>query len=109
MEEARHRIPLSTKMLRIPAAEVLRRPHILWRFEGGKEVIILGSIEWPLTINRGLTNHAWLMDVEVLESVVRHTVGKEIAVPVAIGAASATSRYLAAKKILATGNLGFFS
>ena len=77
VEEARDRVPLGAEMLRIPAAEVLRRADILWRLEGGEEVIVLRAIERALAVNRRFTNHARLMDVEILEGVVRHTVRED--------------------------------
>jgi hypothetical protein len=101
-----NRVPFRAEMFRIPAAEVLRRAHILWRLESSEEVIVLGAIEWALAVHRSFTNHARLMDIEILESVVRHTVREEIAVAMAVGAASATRQDFLAKKIFAACNLG---
>src|SRR5690349_16690677 len=108
MEKARDRVPFGPEMLCIAAAEVLRCAHILGRLEGGEEVIGFRAIEWALTVDGGFTNHAWLMDVKILEGIVRHTVRKEVAIAMAIGTASPPSEHFPGEEILAACNLGGF-
>ena len=105
MEEAWHRVPLCTEMLGVTAAEVLRRAYILWRLEGREEIIILRTEERTFAVDGGFADHARLMDIEILEGVVRHTVGEKVTVTMAIRATGATSLDLVGEEGLAARDL----
>src|SRR5438093_6870860 len=92
-------------MFGVAAAEILRCAYVLWRLEFGKEVVVLRTKEWTLSIDRGFTDHAGLVDVVVLESVIQDAIGKGIAVMMAIGAAGATRRNLVGEELLAPRDL----
>src|SRR3954447_19241833 len=95
-------------MFGVAAAKILRCAYVLRRLEFSKEVIVLRTIKWTLSIDRGFTDHAGLVDVIVLEGIVRDAIGEEITVMMAIGAPGATGRNLIGEERLASRDFSGF-
>ena len=95
-------------MFRVPAAEVLRRPDILRRLELSEEVIVFRPIERTFAVDRGFTDHPGLVNVVILEGIIQHPIGEDIAVMMAVGAARATNGDFVAKEFLTARDLNGF-
>ena len=89
MQPARHAVPEAPQVLGVAAADVLPAAQILRRAELLVKVVVAEPQEHAVVIDRGLGDHARLVDVVVLERVVRDAVDHRVAVVVAARAAGA--------------------
>src|SRR5919205_3193156 len=105
MKPARHAIPKSPQVFRVPTTEILRRAHVLRRRKRREEIIISGTEERTFTIHRRLADHSRLMNVEVLERIVENSVAKLISIVMTVRAACATLGHLRGENLFSTLNL----
>src|SRR5262245_43945670 len=85
----RHSVPERAKMFRVPAAEILRCADILRWSEFDKEIIVRRSEERAFAVHCRLTDHARLVDVEVLEGIIRHAIREFVSIVMTFRAACA--------------------
>src|SRR4029450_1113175 len=83
----RYSVPERAKMFWVPAAEVLRCADILRWSEFDKEIILRRPEQWVATIHCRLLDHAWFMDVKVLERVIDPAVSGFVSIMMALRAA----------------------
>src|SRR5690349_10429614 len=103
---SRHSVPERAKMFRVPAAQVLWCAYILWWSEFGKEIIVCRPKERAFTIHCRFTDHARLMDIEILERIIQHAIGELVTVVVALGAARTALSNPIGENLTAARNLG---
>src|SRR6185369_12308697 len=92
-------------MLRVPAAEVLRRSDVLRRSEFHEEVIVLWPKEWSFTVHGRLADDARLVNVVVLKRVVTNAVDEFISVVMTLGTTSSALRDAGRKYLFTTRDL----
>src|SRR5215211_303001 len=105
MKPARHAVPKSPQVFRVTTTEILRRADILRRRKTREEVIISWSEEWTFTVDRRLTDYSRLMNVEVLERIIKNSVGGLIPIVMTVHAACATLGHLRRKYLFPARNL----
>src|SRR5215216_6818917 len=93
MQPSRHAVPERAEVLRISAAEILRRAYVLRRPKLDEEIVRLRAEEWAITVNSRFADDPRLVNVEVLERVIHYTVSLLVAVVMAVGAARSALRH----------------
>src|SRR5262249_30183873 len=83
----RYSVPERAKMFRIPAAEVLRCADILRWSEFDKEIIVRRPKEGAFPVHCRLTDHARLVDIEVLERIIQHAISEFVSIVMTFRAA----------------------
>ena len=92
MKPTRRAVPQRTEVFRVTATKVLRCADILRWSKRSEEVIVAGTEEWSITIDRRLANYSRFVNVVVLERIVWYPVGNRVAVVMTVGAACTTLR-----------------
>src|SRR5262245_35211740 len=102
----RHSVPKRTKMFRVPAAEILWRADILRWSEFDKEIIVRRPKERAFTVHCRFTDHARLVDIEVLKRIIQHAISGFVSIVMTFCAACTSLSHAVCENLSAARDLG---
>src|ERR1044072_8640784 len=90
VQPAWHAVPKGPQVFGVATTKILRCANVLRRAKASEEVVVGRPEEWTVTIDGRLTNHAGLVNVVILESIVDDSICKLVAVVMTVSATCAT-------------------
>src|ERR1044072_3671080 len=105
VKPTRHAVPQRTQVFRVSATKVLRCADILRWSKGREEVIVAGTEEWSIAIDRRFADYSRFVNVVVLERIVGYSVGNRVAVVMTVGAACTPLRDFRREDLLTARDL----
>src|ERR1044072_4945861 len=105
VKPAWHAVPKRTQVFRIPATKVLRCTDILRWSKRREEIIVAGTEEWTITIERGFADYSRFVNVVILDCIVWYSVRERVAVVMAVCTTSPALRDFRREDLFAARDL----